>query len=368
MMNNNKNSKILIVDDTPKNIQVLGKTLEQKDYEIIVAQDGLQALKVVEKTLPDLILLDIMMPKMDGFETCKRLKDNPKTKEIPIIFLTAKIEIDDLVKGFDLGAVDYITKPFNSKELLRRVETHLELKRKSESLEWSNQNNRELIHILCHDLTNPIGFIEGVLQLTDQDPFIFQEMKKSLWTAVKNSINIIDQVRKMQALTEGKYELDLNLVPLKLFIQESMEILKPKLIAKNLELVIDIDDHLEVMVERTSFSNSVINNLLTNAIKFSYPNTKIYMSAIHKTDQVTLSIKDEGMGMPKGLLKDLFKMNKSTTRPGTVGEKGTGFGMPLVYRFVNAYGGGIEIFSKEKSHDSKDHGTQVYITLKGGVQ
>ncbi len=367
-MINNKNSQILIVDDTPKNIQVLGKTLEQRNYEIIVAQSGLQALTVVEKILPDLILLDIMMPDMDGFETCKRLKDNPKTKEIPIIFLTAKIEIDDLVKGFDLGAVDYITKPFNSKELLRRVETHLELRKKSKYLALSNQNNRELIHILCHDLTNPIGFIDGVLQLADQDPSVFQDMKDSLRTAVTNCINIIDQVKKMQALTEGKYDLDLNPIPLKLSIQESMEILKTKLMDKNLELVMDIDDNLEVLVERTSFGNSVINNLLTNAIKFSYPSTKIHMSAVEKNGQVTLSIQDSGMGIPQNLLKDLFNMNKSTTRPGTKGEKGTGFGMPLVHKFIDAYGGHIEIVSKEKSKNSEDHGTQVYITLKGGIQ
>ncbi|GMT49295.1 MAG: hybrid sensor histidine kinase/response regulator [bacterium] len=365
MMNNPKNSQILIVDDTPKNIQVLGKTLEQKDYEIIVAQSGLQALMVVEKALPDLILLDIMMPDMDGFETCKRLKDNPKTKGIPIIFLTAKIEIDDLVKGFDLGAVDYITKPFNSKELLRRVETHLELKKKSESLELSNQNNRELIHILCHDLTNPIGFIHGVLQLGDQDPSIFQDMKDSLWIAVNNCINIIDQVRKMQALTEGKCDLELNPIPLKQLVQESMEVLMPKLRSKNIELVIDINDNLEALVERTSFSNSVLNNLLTNAIKFSYTGSKILVSAAEENGQVTLSIQDFGMGIPQNLLKDLFNISKSTTRPGTEGEKGTGFGMPLVHKFIKAYGGSIEILSREEPKDSEYRGTLIHMTLKG---
>ncbi len=368
MINNSQNSVILVVDDTPKNIQVLGKILEEKEYEIIVAQSGQQALKVVEKILPDLILLDVMMPEIDGFEVCKRLKNDSRTKSIPIIFLTAKIEIEDVIKGFDLGAVDYITKPFNPKELLRRVETHLELRKKSENLERSNRNNRELVHILCHDLTNPVSFIDGVLQLCDQDPSIFQEMRKGLWTAVNNSLDIIRQVKKMQALAEGKYDLELEPIFLKLHFEESIQILKPKLIDKNLEIVIDIDDDLKVVVERTSFSNSVINNLLTNAIKFSYPNTKIHVSAVHERDQVTLSIKDEGMGIPKDLLNDLFSVNKSTTRPGTEGEEGTGFGMPLVHRFINAYGGSIEILSEEKSEDSDDHGTQVNIRLKGLIQ
>lgn len=120
-------SRILIVDDTLKNIQVLGTILRTKGYQINIAKSGLQALEVVEKVLPDLILLDVMMPELDGFETCKRLKASDKTRDIPVIFLTAKVETDDIVKGFELGAVDYVTKPFNSVELLKRVESHMAL-------------------------------------------------------------------------------------------------------------------------------------------------------------------------------------------------------------------------------------------------
>ena len=123
----NRKPHILIVDDTLQNIQVLGTILREQGYQLNVAQDGVQALKQVAKVIPDLILLDIMMPKMDGFETCRRLKEHSKTREIPVIFLTAKVETDDLVKGFELGAVDYITKPFQATELLKRVQTHLEL-------------------------------------------------------------------------------------------------------------------------------------------------------------------------------------------------------------------------------------------------
>ncbi|MCP4751030.1 MAG: response regulator [Proteobacteria bacterium] len=102
---------ILIVDDHPHNIQVLGTILAREGFEIYAAQDGLQALEKVESILPDLILLDIVMPEIDGFEICQRLKESPVTREIPIVFLTAKTEIEDIVKGFDLGAVDYVTKP-----------------------------------------------------------------------------------------------------------------------------------------------------------------------------------------------------------------------------------------------------------------
>ncbi|MBT3604159.1 MAG: response regulator [Candidatus Latescibacteria bacterium] len=136
-MSEKQNSRILIVDDTVKNIQVLGTILKQEGHQLNVAQNGQQALDVVGKVKPDLILLDVMMPEMDGFEACTHLKANPETVDIPVVFLTAKIETEDIVKGFDLGAVDYVTKPFNPTELLKRVDTHLSLyhlRRKLEEL------------------------------------------------------------------------------------------------------------------------------------------------------------------------------------------------------------------------------------------
>ncbi len=130
----NKDMRVLIVDDTMKNIQVLGTILREQEYQLNVAQNGLQALEVADRVRPDLILLDIMMPELDGFETCKALKGNPNTRDIPVIFLTAKTETEDIVQGFDLGAVDYVIKPFNPSELLSRVHTHLELKAAREKL------------------------------------------------------------------------------------------------------------------------------------------------------------------------------------------------------------------------------------------
>jgi DNA-binding response OmpR family regulator len=135
MSDQKKDSRILIVDDTVKNIQVLGTVLKGEGYQINVAQNGKQALEMVQKVTPDLILLDVMMPEMDGFETCKHLKDDPGTREIPVIFLTAKVETEDIVTGFELGAIDYVTKPFNTTELLARVDTHLSLYHLKQKLE-----------------------------------------------------------------------------------------------------------------------------------------------------------------------------------------------------------------------------------------
>jgi class 3 adenylate cyclase len=135
-------SRILIVDDTPANIQALSGTLKEKGYQISVATNGKQALEVVGRVRPDLILLDVMMPEMDGFETCRLLKASNATHDIPIIFLTARTETADIVKGFELGALDYVSKPFNAPELLARVNTHLTIDR------LNRENERLLLSIL----------------------------------------------------------------------------------------------------------------------------------------------------------------------------------------------------------------------------
>jgi diguanylate cyclase (GGDEF)-like protein len=133
--------RILIVDDSPQNIKVLGTILKDEGYQINVAQNGKQALEIVEKVSPELILLDIMMPVLNGYETCRKLKENPEIRDIPIIFLSAKIEPEDVVTGFEIGGADYITKPFNASILLARVKTHITLMKKSKQLKDISQKD-----------------------------------------------------------------------------------------------------------------------------------------------------------------------------------------------------------------------------------
>ena len=134
--------RILIVDDVPKNIQVAASILQNSGYQMAFAQDGQTALAQTETNRFDLVLLDIMMPGMDGFEVCRRIKENPVNREVPIVFLTAKNDSESIIKGFELGAVDYLTKPFNGAELQARVKTHLELYRAREALKEANQRLR----------------------------------------------------------------------------------------------------------------------------------------------------------------------------------------------------------------------------------
>ena len=353
---------VLVVDDTPNNIKLVGNILDNAGYSVKAATNGEQALSSLEKSLPDLILLDVMMPGMDGFETCRRLKANETTKDIPVIFLTAKNEVEDLTLGFEVGAVDYVTKPFNSKELLARVKTHIDLKNAREIIFRISNERKELLHILCHDLTNPIGFVMNVMQLADHTPGILEKMKDTMLHAMQNSIELIQRVRTMMAVDENKIDLKTSLYPLEELLQESLAMLELLALKKKIGFELNLKEGLMVRVERTTFINSVINNILTNAIKFSDEGGIIHISAKETDGRVELSIQDEGIGMSESLIHDLFDITKKTSRKGTAGESGTGFGMPLVMTFVKGYGGEIRISSREKSAGA-EHGTETVIIL-----
>ncbi len=175
---------ILIVDDTPTNLDVISEALSDAGYTVAIATSGERALKQVERRSPDLILLDVMMPGIDGFETCVRLKANPKTCDIPVIFMTALSDAESKIKGFEVGAVDYITKPFQEREVLARVKTHLQLRFLTHNLEQQvSQKNAELqasqlqliqrekmsalgnlVAGIAHEINNPVGFLSGNIQ------------------------------------------------------------------------------------------------------------------------------------------------------------------------------------------------------------
>lgn len=155
-----KQPLVMVVDDNSRNLQVVGKILGKNGYNLSLLGDGETALKLAREKLPDLILLDIMMPLIDGFSVCTSLKEDKFTKDIPVIFLTAKTDTDDIVKGFELGGVDYITKPFNHRELLARVNTHVELKRSREEI----KTLRGFVPICasCKKIRDDKGFWEEV--------------------------------------------------------------------------------------------------------------------------------------------------------------------------------------------------------------
>lgn len=158
---------IMVVDDSPENIRLLDLILKKASYEVIIAQTGRKALEIVESILPDLILLDVMMPQLNGYEVCILLKKNPKLEPIPIIFLTSMTGTQDVVKGFEAGAADYVVRPFNRVELLARIKTHIELKRSRDKVVELEKKNLALAMAATanHEINQPLTVISGNLYL-----------------------------------------------------------------------------------------------------------------------------------------------------------------------------------------------------------
>lgn len=358
----NKFPHVLIVDDNATNLRLVENVLMEEKCYISTLRSGFEALNYVKTEIVDLILLDIMMPGMDGFETCRKLKENPKTREIPVIFLTAKAESEDILKGFRIGAVDYVIKPFRPMELLARVRIHLDLKKKEKELVKINNERKELIHILCHDLANPINNISVLLQLTSEDPSLFESQKENINHSVLQGTKIINMVRRMITLDEKTVVLEK--VNLKCALEKSLLTLDSLIKNKKLRVIIDVDPLINIHSEETSLVNSVFNNLLTNAIKYSYRGSEIQIEINDGKDFAGVVIKDFGIGMPRDLTKSIFDSAKVKSRPGTEGEKGTGYGMPLVKKFIESYGGSISLKSREKAGDNSGHGTEVYLNFK----
>jgi DNA-binding response OmpR family regulator/anti-sigma regulatory factor (Ser/Thr protein kinase) len=363
-MNNNQKGFILIVDDNDQNIQYLGTLLSENDYEVGLTQSGQQALTFLKDTRPDLILLDIRMPEMSGFEVCKKIKNDSSLKNIPIIFITANTDSDDIVKAFKTGGLDYITKPFNPDELLARVNTHIQLKFKSDEVLQLQLQRKELMHTVCHDIANPITTTLTILKVLESNPEKLKQSIPRMYRSQKNCIRLLDIVKQMFALEEGKVNLQINSHNLLEQVMSSKELIENKLKEKGIILNININKELYVKIDSTSFVISVLSNIFTNAIKFSNSTSTIEISASIKDDDVCISIKDHGVGMPQAITDNLFNPSYPTSRKGTEGERGTGFGMPIMKRFVELYGGTVEVFSTEFKENELKHGTEVKITLK----
>ncbi|MGE5342011.1 MAG: response regulator [Candidatus Omnitrophota bacterium] len=199
--NGEKKASILIVDDVVENIKILGNILREKGYRIAVASNGTKALEIAGQILPDLVLLDIVMPEPDGFQVCRQLKANNRTKEIPVIFLSAKYETEEIVKGFELGGVDFITKPFNKLELLARINTQLRLRNaQTEIVRLAEQNAALAVaYTANHEINQPLTVLLGNLEmfLADIDKQTLTERQQKFLSRMERSVKKIQEILKM---------------------------------------------------------------------------------------------------------------------------------------------------------------------------
>jgi CheY-like chemotaxis protein len=348
---------ILIVDDMPANIKILGQLLRVQ-YDVRIATGGEKALAVAgSDSPPDLVLLDIMMPGMDGYEVCRRLKTDSRLKDIPVIFITAKGEVEDETKGFEIGAVDYIIKPFSPSIVMARVRTHLALKRQRDKLAKMARDLTELNHmkdnllaVCSHDLRSPLNGILGFADLLLEKAYLEPEDRDGL-AHIKASGNVLlGLVNDILDLSKARAEqVDLKKEPLLLseVVETSIRSLKHLAIRKKQTLAYEDQSEGCRILGNASALGRVFNNLLSNAIKFTPEEgtVRVAIETAHKGG-IRAKITDTGIGIPQDRIPYLFDQFTRTSQMGTGGEPGTGLGMSIVKEILEKHEAPIEVESE----------------------
>lgn len=359
--------RILIVDDLPKNIQVLGKLLSSKNRAIAYATSGSEALRLVKEQDFDLILLDIMMPEMNGYEVCAELKKSTQTAEIPIIFLTAKTEPDEIVKGFECGANDYITKPFNTAELLARVKTQLELMKSRKALQLLNQNleeevaertqelreaNQQLsqlekaksdfLSIISHELRTPLNGIIGITSLLEQT---IEDNEQKEYLAFLNIsserlVRFSETALLITSLQSSNQKVELFDIALESLFEMVVDELQAMLDEKSIEVIVDVDKATGTIKADADLIRKSLCILLENAISHLPRGGKIWLSSALSENKIILEVRDNGKGFEKKLLSNLQTL---MTHPHITIEKDFGLSLAAVKLIAKAHSGEVNI-------------------------
>lgn len=351
--------KILIVDDVVSNVLLLKVLLKNEKFKTVTASDGLEAIQQAEKELPDLILLDVMMPQMDGFETAMHLKNNPTTAGIPIIFLTALNSTQDIVKGFQAGANDFITKPFNKEELLVRVNHQISLVaakklilERTEELRKTIVGRDKLYSVIAHDLRSPLASIKMVLNMMVlglSEDVIGKEMYQMLQMvnhSTEDVFSLLDNLLKWTKSQIGKLNVVYQDFRIDEVVEGVLDIFSLVSKSKNIQLVNDSIDTVTVHAD-VDMVKTILRNLLSNALKFSYEGSQIIIGSQVETDKVIVSVKDSGKGMSAEDKEKLLKTETHFSRYGTNNEEGSGLGLLLCQDFAIKNGGDLWFESEE---------------------
>jgi two-component system, sensor histidine kinase and response regulator len=376
--------RILVVEDTEANIDIIVDTLSP-EYELSIEMDGESGLDAVQTVNPDLILLDIMMPGIDGYEVCRQLKQNVATRDIPVIFLTALMSIQDEARGLQLGAVDYITKPFNPEIMKTRVKIHLELSHNRLALQEQRdeiednyrqlqelENLRDdLVNMIVHDMRSPVIGICGHLE------FALQELRKAepksqvvsdLDTALRSGYMMSDMVTSLLDISRFESgKMPLRVEPcdlLKLAAGAAERLGRP---ARNCRVEVTAGALEAVDAEcDAALVQRVVMNLVGNALRYSPDGGLVQVVVAQEPQWVRISVRDEGPGIPPEYQDKIFQKFTQVEGDILAGSQTSGLGLTFCKLAVDAHGGSIQIESSDQ------HGTTFHVRLpvatKGGVK
>ncbi len=362
-----KQYNILVVDDIAKNIQILGSILSADHYRVAYATNGNDALKLVGLNSFDCILLDVMMPGMDGFEVCSQLKQNPRTAEIPVIFLTAKNDQESVLKGFQLGAQDYVTKPFSSPELIIRVKTHIELmERKKElvdlnlhledkvhqrTIELEKANRQlanlenakgEFLNIISHELRTPLNGITGLTSLLDQT-LLDQEQQEYITFLKQASSRLVrfsDIALLITSLQAKNSRFELLPSSIAVLFEMAMDTIEHLLTEKNIQIESHIGNPGLTVLCDADLIRKCIELIVENAISNLGVNGKVWLEAINEGGKTHISVRDNGPGFPDDLL---FNVKNDLAAGGLTTYESLGLSLAAVKLIMKIHSGQIVV-------------------------
>jgi two-component system, sensor histidine kinase and response regulator len=376
--------RILFVDDTQLNHTIVKKILESNGYEVHCRTNGLEAMEILYENSFDLILLDIEMPKMNGYELCETIKGNSAFYDIPVIFVTSRNDTDSLVRGFGAGAQDFVSTPINAQELLARVATHLKLRSSMEKLKReikehilaqetlqireqqlreANATKDKFFSIIAHDLNNPIATLLMTSEYLMTSYEALSEKSRSEFIS-----NIADAAGRISSLLQnllnwsrsqtGRIEINPYHLPAYDLGNETSAFLAHSLKDKEIELVNKISPDIKIHADYNMVL-TVFRNLTSNSIKFTPRKGRIEYSAEESNGQVIIAVKDNGVGIPDDKKEKIFRIGEKVSTTGTENEKGTGLGLLLCKEFVEKNKGSIWLESQQGK------GTTFYFALPG---
>lgn len=338
--------KILVVDDDRINIRILSGILKAEGYNLAEASSGEQALEVYEKFTPDLVLLDVMLPGINGFDTCRTLHERHGNACAPIIFITAKNESDDVVEGLSVGGVDYLPKPFQPREVTARIRTHLQDRLLLDQLSQANTAKNRFLGMAAHDLRNPLASIRGLAEFL-RDGTVGQltpeqlDLVKTIHDASQSMLTLVNELLDVAAIESGKLQIVRRPGSLSGLIAKAVYLANIEAARKNTR----INFTQPATPDQANFDpdrlKQVIENLLSNAIKYSPPGSTITVDFAVTPKGLEFAVKDQGPGIPEGERDRLFKdFSRLSVKP-TGGENSTGLGLAICRKIVEAHGGEI---------------------------
>jgi two-component system sensor histidine kinase/response regulator len=353
---NRSDYKILIVDDVVSNVLLLKILLTNEKFQVCTASNGNMCIQMAKSEHPDLILLDVMMPELNGFDTAVILKKDPETLDIPIIFLTALNNPSDLVKGFQVGANDFLTKPFNKEELVMRVMHQIQLVaakriivRQNEELKRTISNRDKMYSVIAHDLRSPMASIRMVLNLAVNvvsPETVGEEIFGLLDKANRESEethDLLDNLLKWTKSQTGRLNVVYQDIDLDDIVPGAVDIFRMIAEMKKIELkYLPADEKLTVRADNDMIK-TVIRNFLSNAVKFTPEGKSIEVFYKREGDFARICVRDHGVGIAPERVESIFHTGETTY--GTGGEEGSGLGLQLCQDFARKNGGDAQVES-----------------------